>query len=391
MILRMADTAPLFDPQMMFDFPDPYPMFAGIRAADAAPTFAFMNRSATLVARYDDVAAVLKDGDTFSSRANAEVGKFLGRTIIEMDGKEHARTRGIVTPVFAARAIDAMQAQLGSFAAELIDGMAPAGRADLVAQFTTVFPVWVIATIIGVPRGDYAQFMKWSLDLIAFSKDPEKGRAASEVMREYLLPVVRARRAAGRDDVITKLIGGLVDGHALSDDEIVNFLRLLLPAGAETTSRLMGSMLYALLVERETRWERVRADRSLVPWVIEETLRWETPVLFVARLATRPVEVCGTRVPEGALISVVVASANRDERHYENPDAFDLDRRADDHLSFGFGKHFCLGYHLAKLEAGTALHALLDRFPNLRIDPDAPEPRITGLAFRSPPALPVRW
>jgi cytochrome P450 len=152
----------------------------------------------------------------------------------------------------------------------------------------------------------------------------------------------------------------------------------------------MGSMLYALLVERETRWERVRADRTLVPWAIEETLRWETPVLFVARLATRDVEVHNAPIPAGRTVSVVVASANRDERHYANPDVFDLDRRADDHVSFAFGKHFCLGYHLAKLEAATALTALLDRFPNLRIDPDAPEPRITGLAFRSPPALPVR-
>jgi cytochrome P450 len=391
MIARMADTAITFDPQMMFDFPDPYPMFAGIRAAEMAPTYAFMNRTSTIIARYDDVLAVLKDADTFSSRANAEVGKFFGRSIIEMDGKEHARTRGIVNPVFAARGIDAMQKQLAAFTDELLDTIAPAGRADLVAQFTTIFPVQVIATIIGVPRKDYAQFMKWSLDLIAFSKDPEKGHAASRILREYLLPVVRARRAERRDDVTTKLVEGRVDDHELSDEEIINFLRLLLPAGAETTSRLMGSMLFALLAERDTRWERVRADRTLVRWAIEETLRWETPVLFIARQAMRDVEVHNAPIPAGRTVSVVVASANRDERHYTDPDTFDLDRHADDHISFAFGKHFCLGYHLAKLEAETALTALLDRFPNLRFDPDAPPPRITGLAFRSPPSLPVRF
>src|SRR5262249_32169146 len=162
----------------------------------------------------------------------------------------------------------------------------------------------------------YAQFMKWSLDLIAFSKDPERGRAASNILFEYLLPVVRARRAARREDVVTKLVDSRVDDHELSDEEIINFLRLLLPAGAETTSRLMGSMLFALLADRESRWERVRADRSLVPWAIEETLRWETPVLFVARMATKDVEVHNAHIPSGRMVSIVVASANRDETHY---------------------------------------------------------------------------
>src|SRR5690242_13471801 len=152
-----------------------------------------------------------------------------------------------------------------------------------------------------------------------------------------------------------------------------------MPAGAETTSRLMGSMLFALLTE-PARLERVRADRTLVPWVIEETLRWETPVLFVARQATRATEVGGVPVPEGGIVSAVIASANRDETHYPDPDRFDLDRRADDHLSFGFGRHFCLGYHLAKTEARAALTAVLDRLPALRLDPVAAPPRITGLA-----------
>src|SRR5262249_12976845 len=157
------------------------------------------------------------------------------------------------------------------------------------------------------------------------------------------------------------------------------------------TSRLMGSMFFALLAERETGFERVRADRSLVPWAIEETLRWETPVLFVARQATRPAEIAGMAVPQGTMVSAVIASANRDETHYDDPDRFDLDRRRDDHLSFGFGRHFCLGYHLAKIEARTALTAALDRLRNLRFDPAAAAPRITGLAFRSPQALPVRF
>ena len=181
---------------------------------------------------------------------------------------------------------------------------------------------------------------------------------------------------------------GTVDGQGLSDEEVVSFLRLLLPAGAETTFRLIGNMLVALLVERD-RWERVRADRALVPWVIEETLRWETSVLMVSRQTTRPTVIRGIEIPADEMVSVNIASGNRDEDHYENPDVFDLDRRADDHLAFGFGRHHCLGYHLARLEARLALSAMLDRFPDLRLDPDAPPPTITGLAFRSPKALPV--
>jgi cytochrome P450 len=161
-----------------------------------------------------------------------------------------------------------------------------------------------------------------------------------------------------------------------------------MPAGAETTFRLIGNMLVALLTDR-ARYERVRADRTLVPWAVEETLRWETSVLMVSRQATRATEIGGFPIPEDGFISVVVASANRDERHYERPDEFDLDRRADDHLAFGFGRHHCLGYHLARLEARVALDAILDRLPELRLDPDAPPPTITGLAFRSPKALRV--
>jgi cytochrome P450 len=387
----MDDLAAAFDPQLMFDFPDPYPMFAEMRRAQPVACFTAMGRTSHVVTRYDDVEAVLRDADTYSSRANAVVSKYMGRTIIEMDGKEHTRTRALLSTLFIPRAIDALSPVIERLVHDLVTGFARDGRADLVAQLTTVFPVQVIAHIIGIPPADYARFMRWSLDLIAFARDPAKGLAASATLRDYFLPVIRERRAAARDDVITRLVTGTVDGVGLTDDEVVSFLRLLLPAGAETTSRLMGSMFFALLADPSRRLERVRGDRSVIPWVIEETLRWETPVLFVARQAMRPTAIAGAELPEGALVSVVIASANRDESHYPDPDTFDLDRHADDHLSFGFGRHFCLGSHLAKLEARTALTAVLDRLPNLRLDPAAEPPRITGLAFRSPQALRVRF
>jgi cytochrome P450 len=385
---REMESESAFDPQMMFDFPDPYPLFAEMRRTGPVTIAHVMRRVAHVVGRYDDCLAVLKDGETFSSRSNAEVGKVMGRTVIEMDGKEHTRNRALVQSVFVPKAMDGLEPMLGEMVHALLDAIARERRADLVTQFTERFPVQVMAHLVGVPRADYPQFQRWAIDIIGFAKDYERGLASARAIREYLGPVIAARRANPGDDVLSKLVTGRIDGNGLTDDEVVSFLRLLMPAGAETTFRLIGNMLVALLTDR-ARYERVRADRTLVPWAVEETLRWETSVLMVSRQATRATEIGGFPIPEDGFISVVVASANRDERHYERPDEFDLDRRADDHLAFGFGRHHCLGYHLARLEARVALDAILDRLPELRLDPDAPPPTITGLAFRSPKALRV--
>ena len=384
----MEAVAAEFDPQMLFDHPDPYPMFAMLRQSQQVMRSVFMDRVSWVLTKYDDCLAVLKDSDTYSSRSNAEVGKVMGRTVIEMDAKEHTRHRALVQRVFVPRGLDGLQPVLESMLQEIIDGFASERRADMVAHFTECFPVQVMAHMVGIPRAHYPQFQRWAIDLIGFAKDYPRGFAASAAIREYLLPIIAERRAEPCGDVISTLVTGTVDGQSLSDEEVVSFLRLLIPAGAETTFRLIGNMLFALLTERD-RWERVRADRTLVPWAVEETLRWETSVLMVSRQTNREVEIRGNVIPADQLISIVVASANRDEDHYENPDVFDLDRHADDHLAFGFGRHHCLGYHLARLEARLALDAVLDRLPDLRIDPAAPAPTITGLAFRSPKTLPV--
>ncbi|MCW5893092.1 MAG: cytochrome P450 [bacterium] len=384
----MEPSSSEFDPQLLFDHPDPYPMFAMLREANPVFRSEFMTRVAYVVTRYDDCLAILKDGETFSSKSNAEVGKVMGRTVIEMDGKEHTRHRAIVQPLFVPRGMEALQDVLQTTVHQVIDEFAAEPRADLVAAFTERFPVQIAAHMLGMPREHYPQFQKWALDIIGFVKDWDRGHAASAAVREYLMPIIAARRDEAREDVISSLVRGRVDGTGLDDEEVVSFLRLLIPAGAETTFRLLGNMLFALLTERD-RWERVRADRSLVPWVTEETLRWETSVLMVSRQAMKPVVLHDVEIPEGGLVSVVVASANRDPRKYSNGDQWDLDRRADDHLAFGFGRHHCLGYHLARLEARVALNALLDRLPDLRLDLDAPPPTITGLAFRSPKTLPA--
>jgi len=378
-----------FDPKMMFDYPDPYPMLADLRRTQPVMRGEFMNRVTYLLTKYDDCLAVLKDATTYSSRSNAVVGQIMGRTLIEMDGKEHTRHRALVQPVFTPKGMNGLAPVLDRMIGELLDELNGETAVDLVPRFTERFPVQVMAHLIGVPREDHPHFQRWAIDIIGFPRDIERGMAAAAALRDYLLPVIAARRSEPRDDVISKLVAGEVEGHGLTDDEVVSFLRLLAPAGAETTFRLIGNMLVALLTVPE-RWERVRGDRALLPWAVEETLRWETSVCMISRQTTADVVIRDVPIPAGNNLSVAIASANRDEEHYERPDDYDLDRRADDHLAFAFGRHHCLGYHLANLEARLALGALLDRFPALRLDPDAPAPTITGLAFRSPKSLPVR-
>ena len=187
---------------------------------------------------------------------------------------------------------------------------------------------------------------------------------------------------------MSQLIEAEVDGHRLSDDEIYPFLLLLLPAGAETTYRSSSNLLFGLL-SHPSQLDAVRADRDLVPQAIEEALRWETPLLTIARTATQDVELDGVRIPSGGFVAVSLGAANRDPRRYADPDAFDIFREDKQHISFGDGAHKCLGMHLARLEMGELLNAVLDRLPGLRLDPAAEDPHIHGMIFRSPPNLPV--
>lgn len=385
----MATTNKLFGGTMMSPIVDPYSVYRRLRDEQPAiPVNTIMGVN-YLITRYDDVLAVLRDGRTFSSRANARgIGIVMGRTILEMEGREHVRHRSIIAPFFSPRAMRAdMPAIVGRIVHELIDDFAGAGQAELVQQFTFVFPMQVIATIIGIPVQDYHAFHRMALDLISVADDPARGFQAAQDLVAYLTPLMAARKAEPRDDLLSRLVHAEVDGARLTDEEVLGFLRLLLPAGAETTYRLTGSCLYALLRHPEV-YEAVRADPTAIERLIQETLRWESPVQFVMREATEDVEISGHPVPAGGMLSVVVGSANRDERHYADPDRFDLERRNDDHLAFGFGAHFCAGSHLALLEARTALAALLERLPNLRLDP-AQDCDIVGLAFRSPNRLPV--
>ncbi len=371
----------------------PYPGWEAAR--EKCPVLHFDEGSASggegyQITRFADAETALRDWQTFSSSINAEhIGQFMGELILAMDGQEHRAYRNLVAHAFRASALERWDGQLIRPTIErLLDAIAPAGRADLVRDITRKYPVQVICGIVGVPLDDHEQFHRWAEQINTGPLDPPVGLAASQAMRDYLAPIVEARRQEPRNDLISDLVTAEIDGHQLTEEKIYGFLRLLLPAGAETTFRVMGNALVALLTHPDA-LDRVRGDREFLAEVIEETLRWETSVTQVSRVATHDVEVAGCPIPAGASVGVITGSANRDESRFDDAASWRLDRPTQHHLAFGTGPHQCLGMHLARLELRVGLDAILDRLPNLRLDPDAAAPVIEGYAFRGPDALPV--
>lgn len=347
-------------------------------------------RETFMVLGHDAVVSVLRDADTFSSAVNAEtMGEVMGELMLAMDGKEHRDHRALVSKAFRASMLEKWEEELiRPTIVGLVERIAPLGRADLVRDVTTRYPVQVIAGIVGVPVDDYEQFQDWAEAIVSVAVEREAAIAASKKMADYLLPIIHSRRAEPTGDLISELVTAEIEGRRLTDERILGFLRLLLPAGAETTFRAMGNCLVALLTHPDA-LERVRRDRDLLPAVIEETLRWETSVTMVSRNATVDTEVAGCPIPAGSMLMVMTSSANRDEARCPRGEEWDLDRPPQNHVYFGTGRHQCLGMHLARLELRTGLSAVLDGLPDLRLDPEAPEPVVEGFAFRSPPSIPV--
>jgi cytochrome P450 len=334
---------------------------------------------------------MLRDNETFSSAIIIDAfGDVLGKHVmLGMDEPEHGRHRSLVAKAFSQKAMARWEDELvGKVGNQLIDQFATRGRADLVKEFTFPYPTQIIASLLGLPREDYPQFQRWSISLLSFTINPERGRAASLALEEYFTPILAARREEPRDDLISSLAQAEIDGQKLSDEEIFSFLRLLLPAGVETTYRSLGNMLFGLLSNTD-QLDAIRADRSLLPQAIEEAVRWEPPLLTITRGATRDTELAGLPIPAGSSVMPMLGAANRQDDRYPDPDRFDIFRSARAHIGFGHGVHVCLGMHLARLEMRVAVNLLLDRLPNLRLDPEGDDPHIRGQVFRSPTSLPV--
>jgi cytochrome P450 len=340
---------------------------------------------------YKEAEAALRDADTYSSSINAEhIGQFMGDLILAMNGEEHRKYRNLVAKAFRASQLERWDETLvRPTINRLIDEIAPLGRADLVAAITSRYPIEVICGIAGVPLEDSQQFAQWAEEINTGPLAPERGHAASQAMVDYLRPLVEARRANPTGDFLSDLVHSEVDGEQLTESKLYGFLRLLLPAGGETTFRVMGNALFALLTHPDD-MTRVRANPDMLFDVIEETLRWETSVTQVSRVATRDTEVAGCPIAAGSQVAVVTASANHDEARWEDASEWKLGRPVQHHLAFGTGPHQCLGMHLARLELRVGLQTVLERLPNLRLDPEgADDTLIEGYAFRGPRALPV--
>jgi cytochrome P450 len=339
---------------------------------------------------FDEVVQVLRDAETYSSIVYEDVmGIVMGRTILQMDEPEHKKVRDLVASSFRSKMLARWEEELVAVVVnELVDSFIGEGRTDLVRSVTFNFPVQVIARILGLPREDYQRFQRWALEITSVARDWDRGVAASAALRDYFAEVMEERRSAPGDDLISDLVRAEVDGEHLSDEDIYSFLRLLLPAGVETTYRASGSLLFALLNDR-AQFDALYQDRSLFPQAFEEVVRWEPPVTLILRRATRDTVLAGVAIEKGADVALMIGAANRDDRKYTEPDRYDMFRSQRQHVGFGFGVHVCLGMHLARMESRIAINTLFDRLGPFTLDPDADPPHIEGMAFRSPLSLPV--
>ncbi len=340
---------------------------------------------------YDDVFQAFRDDRIFSSHAyDQTIGLVMGHTILAMGGKEHHDHRNLVAKAFRATALERWEpAVIGPVCGQLVDEIKNDGTADLVKALTFEFPTRIAATLLGLPPEDLDLFRRLSLDLISIPVDIEAGLKASIELHDYFLEQVEQRRRKITDDIIGDLVGAEIDGEKLTDDAIISFLRLLLPAGLETTYRSSGNLLYLLLTHPE-QLAMVYRDRSLIPAAFEEGLRVETPLTMVTRCTTETVEIGGHTIPSGAQVDLCMGSANRDESRWTDPNTFDINRPRQANISFAGGIHMCLGMHLARLETRVMLNSLFDQVADLTLAPDE-DARIVGLTFRSPNKLPVTF
>lgn len=379
----------------------PYPMLAELRASAPVhrgwpemgiPPSGEGEQQIFSAYGFDAVKAVFTDNGTFSTKCyEAIVRPLQGPTILEMQEPEHAVYRRLHEFAFARSSMRRWEAELVRPLVErTVDRLRDRKRADLVEEVFMPIPVRVIAALIGLPESDIPEFHRLAFDLLGFHSDMDGALAASAQLKEYFVGILADRRRTPRDDMVSVLAGSDIDGVRMSDEQVYGFMRNLLPAGAETTSRSTASLAYGLL-RHPDQLAAVVQDRTLLPQAIEEGIRWETPLLNFMRETTRDVEFFGVDVPAGATMSMNLGSANRDPMRWDRPDEFDVFRERKPHIGFGHGAHVCLGMHLARLESAIIFEALFDGLPGLRLDPDGPEPYVSGTFFRSPPHLHVVW
>jgi cytochrome P450 len=358
---------------------DPYPVLSELRKHDPVHHDEQLGRY--FFTRHDDVAEILRDPDYWSDPRKGKEGGFargyLGRgdeepRMLMMDDPGHRRLRNLVNDPFRPRAVERWREQVRRVANDVI-GVVEYGEFDLIAEVADSIPTIVIAEKLGVDATQYAQFKAWSAAAlkVAFSpinapEDLQEAEKAFAGLRETFLAVIAQRREKPGEDLISELVHVEVLNDRLSDDEIAAQCELLLLAGNVTTTDLIGNTVMALL-RHPDQFEKLRARPELLENTIDEVLRYETPVTDTGRIANRDIEIGGVKIERGESMTASLAGANRDPEIYPEPDRFDIEREDTHHQSFGGGRHFCLGSHLARLEAQETLSALLTRFPRITL------------------------
>ncbi len=368
---------------------NPYPMYARLRAEDPIHWSPLME--AWVLTRYDDVAAVLTDSRFSADRRQArnrfaeeiarreeEFGPFgRTRTMLTSDPPEHTRLRRLVSKAFTPRMVEGLRPRIQEIVDELLDAVAQNGRMDIIRDLAYPLPVIVIAEMLGVSPERRDQFKHWSDDIVGALGGPlvpqeivERSRVAVHELAAYLSGVIAERRREPRDDLVSGLIAAEEQGQILSEDEMLATAMLLLVAGNETTTNLIGNGMLSLL-RNPDEMERLCADPSLIPAAVEELLRYDGPVQATGRVAMEELEVAGQKVEKGQAVLTVLGAANRDPAQFERADELDLNRVPNEHVAFGDGIHFCLGAPLARAEGQIAFETLLRRFAHPRLETDS--------------------
>ena len=350
---------------------NPYPIYRQLR--DAAPAYYNEQRDFWALSRYDDVRAALIDHDTYCSRHGfllEDIGELGLPMVLAMDPPDHTRVRGTINRALTPRRVTALAEPIRRMAAGLLDRVTPSGHADIVADFAALLPMNVISELLCVPEVDRDRLRGWADDMVHREDGvkglPQRGIEAATQIVGYFDAMLRQRAAAPGDDLLSLLLEAEAHGE-ITHMELLGFCFLLIIAGNETTTKLIGNMTYQLSQHPAQR-RRLRDDPALIPNAVEEVLRYESSTHMMARTLTRDVTLHGHTMPRGKKVALILASANRDERQWPQPEVFDVGRDTAGTLAFGFGIHHCLGASLARLEGTIALQEIMARIPDFTVD-----------------------
>ena len=370
---------------------DPYPTFAWLRANE--PIYHDPHSGLWALLLHEDIIWAERHRETFSSARGSRPLAGPQPSMIDSDDPIHIRKRHLVDKGFAMSRVAAYEDWIRSIVTELIDRVEQAGRCDVVRDLAAPLPTAVIADLLGVRKEDRLRLQRWSDDMIAGADGPQNVTQtvldAAADYYGYMNEVLDDRLARPREDLISVLVHGHIDGQGLSRDELLGDSLLLLIGGNETTRNAIAGGLEAMLRDR-AQWEMLLDDPAKIPGAVEECLRWVTPVLNMARTTMQDVEVRGRTIPAEEQVLLMYASGNRDERVFDRPEIFDVARDPNPHVTFGYGTHYCLGASLARVEIRVMLQELVRRLPGIDLAvPGEPLRRTHSSFIRGLLSLPV--